>query len=94
MLKSRTLLLSAFSALSLMTAQAFADPQCTDAPQNQWQNPETFQQSLKAQGYEIKKFKQTKTNCYEIYGHNNKGQRVEIYFNPVNGEAVKTEIED
>ena len=34
--------------------------------------------SSKAQGYKIKKFK-VDGNCYEIYGHNKEGKKVEIY---------------
>ncbi|UVJ44031.1 PepSY domain-containing protein [Pseudomonas sp. LS1212] len=73
---------------------AFADPQCTTVDKAQWQDQTKFQDNLKAQGYEIKKFKVTKSNCYEIYGWNKDKQKVEIYFDPVTGNAVKTEIED
>ncbi|WP_205380566.1 PepSY domain-containing protein, partial [Vibrio cholerae] len=42
-------------------------------------------------GYKIKVFKITKTSCYELYGHDQEGKRVEIYFNPTNMEKVKEE---
>ncbi|WP_120997993.1 PepSY domain-containing protein [Stutzerimonas urumqiensis] len=82
--------------LSLVFASplAFADPQCTTADPSQWLDKEKFQQDLEAQGYEISKFKVTDGNCYEIYGWNKDRQKVEIYHDPVTGEAVKTEIED
>ena len=35
------------------------------------------------------KFKTTKGNCYEIYGKDKAGQKVEIYYNPVDGSIVK-----
>lgn len=70
-----------------------AGTQCTDAPQNEWQDQNVFQQNLLSQGYKIDKFVVTKGNCYEIYGYNKEGQKVEIYFNPVNGDVVKEEIE-
>ncbi|WP_349571291.1 PepSY domain-containing protein [Azotobacter salinestris] len=80
--------------LALASPLAFAGPQCTEADKAQWQDQEKFQEQLKAQGYEIKKFKVTDGNCYEIYGHDKDKRKVEIYFDPVSGKAVKEEIED
>lgn len=56
--------------------------------------PGQVQAQLKEQGYKINKFKVTKGNCYEIYGFDKDGRKVEIYHDPVSGKAVKTEIED
>lgn len=69
-----------------------AKTECTSEPQEKWQDKEQFQENLKEDGYKIKVFKVTKGNCYEIYGWDKDGQRVEIYFNPVTGEKVKEEI--
>jgi hypothetical protein len=83
------------SATLLMMAAipaAWAEPKCTDADKSQWQDATKFQEKLKAEGYEIKVFKVTEGNCYEIYGWNKKKEKVEIYFDPVTGKAVKTEI--
>lgn len=71
---------------------AFAGPECTKEPTEKWQDQTKFQENLKAQGFKIKNFLVTKGNCYEIYGWNKKGKKVEIYFNPVDGKAVKEEI--
>lgn len=70
-----------------------AEPQCTTADKSKWQDQTQFQEKLKAEGYEIKKFKVTSGNCYEIYGWNKSKQKVEIYFDPVTGKAVKTNLE-
>ena len=43
--------------------------------------------------YKIKNFKVTAGNCYEIYGWDKAGKKVEIYFNPVTGAKVKENIE-
>jgi hypothetical protein len=43
-------------------------------------------------GYKIKKFKQPGT-CYEIYGTNKEGKKVEIYFSPVDMKIIKEEID-
>ena len=83
-------------ALTLLIgcSSAFAATQCTTADKSTWQDQDKFQAQLKAQGYKINKFKVTKGNCYEIYGFNKDGKKVEIYHDPVTGKAVKTEIED
>lgn len=79
--------------LAVGTSSAWADPQCTSEPQEKWKDQKAFEQSLVESGYKIKKFKVTKTSCYEIYGWNKEGKKVEIYFNPVTGETVKEKIQ-
>ena len=86
----RRLLLS----LALFAPLAYAGPECTTADASQWQDQGKFQEDLKAQGYKIKVFKVTDCNCYEIYGWDKEGRKVEIYFDPVSGKAVKTEIDE
>lgn len=73
----------------LLTHVAFAGPQCTDQKKETWQKEDEFQKKLVSDGYKIKKFKVTGGNCYEIYGWDKDGKKVEIYFNPVSGEIVK-----
>jgi hypothetical protein len=77
---------------SLLTSLAFAGPDCTKEPKDKWQNQDAFQKNLVAEGYKIKVFKVTKGNCYEIYGWDKAGKKVEIYYNPVDGSKVKEEI--
>lgn len=80
--------------ISLLMASplALAGPQCTTTDKSQWQDQAKFQEQLKAQGYQISKFKVTDGNCYEIYGFDKDKRKVEIYHDPVTGKAVKTEI--
>jgi hypothetical protein len=52
-----------------------------------------FKAKLEQQGYKIKTFKVTKGNCYEIYGHDKDGKKVEIYFDTKTLEVVKAEVE-
>lgn len=80
--------------LAFASPLAIAGPQCTTADKGQWQDQAKFQETLKAQGYEIKKFKVTDGNCYEIYGWDKDKRKVEIYYDPVSGKAVKEEIDD
>jgi len=83
-------------ALTLLigSSTAFAATQCTTADKSTWQDPGKFQVQLKDQGYKISKFKVTKGNCYEIYGFDKDGRKIEIYHDPVSGKAVKTEYHD
>lgn len=81
--------------LTLLAASplAFAGTECTKVDKAQWQDQAKFQEDLKAKGYNIKKFKVTSGNCYEIYGWDKDKRKVEIYFDPVTGKVVKEEIE-
>ena len=80
-------------ALLLGSSSVFAATECTTADKSTWQDPDKFQAQLKEQGYKINKFNVTKGNCYEIYGFDKDGRKVEIYHDPVSGKAVKTEVE-
>ena len=79
-------------ALALVSLSAVAGPDCTKEEKSKWQNEKTFQENLVKEGYKIKVFKVTKGNCYEIYGWNKAGQKVEIYFSPIDGKKIKEEI--
>jgi hypothetical protein len=73
-----------------LASVAFAkEPNCTTEKKDKWKDEKAFQKTLTAEGYKIRKFKVTKGNCYEIYGHNKEGKKVEIYFNPVTSEKTK-----
>lgn len=72
----------------LSTGVAHAKKNCTDLSQDKWMSEADFKKKVESQGYKINKFKQPGT-CYEIYGLNKEGKKVEIYFNPVDGSIVK-----
>ncbi len=90
----KLLLTSALIATATTSAQAFADPTCTQQDKSEWMDFVQAKQQVVDMGYKIKKFKKTKTNCYELYGYDSEGKRVEIYFNPINLDKVKEEIDD
>ena len=77
------------SALLACAAPAFAKTECTTADRSTWQDPDQFQAKLVADGYKINKFKVTEGNCYEIYGFDKDGKKVEIYFNPETGAELE-----
>ncbi len=90
MIKQAIIAIAAMSA----SVSVLAATQCNVYPESEVIPQDKFQQQLKEQGYEIKKFKVSKGNCYEIYGRNKDGKKVEIYFDRKTGEVVKSEIED
>lgn len=79
-----------FAILSLFLASgvAYAKKDCTDQPKEKWMSEADLKKKVEAEGLKIRKFKQPGT-CYEIYGENKEGKKVEIYFNPVDGSIVK-----
>lgn len=81
-----------FSTLAA-TSAANAAPNCTAAPKTQWMPASEMQARVAALGYKVKIFK-ISGNCYEIYGWTNDGKKAEVYFNPVNGDVVKSKIKN
>lgn len=73
---------------TLHSLGALAAPPCTDAPQSQWMPQQTLKDRLIKDGYTIDRFLVSGT-CYEIYGKDKAGNRVEIYFDPTDGRIVK-----
>ncbi|MFN0314063.1 MAG: PepSY domain-containing protein [Burkholderiales bacterium] len=73
---------------SLASMTALAAPECTKEPKEKWMAAKDLKAKLEAQGYKIKRF-EVLSSCYEIYGRNKDGKKVEIYFNPVDGSIVK-----
>ena len=67
---------------------AHAAKTCTDQPKDKWMSEADFKKKVEGLGYKITKFKQP-GSCYEIYGTDKDGKKVEIYFNPVDASIVK-----
>ena len=83
------LLLALFT---LMPLQALAGADCPVYPKSEWASEDTLKQALNEEGYTIKKFK-VDGNCYEIYGRNKQGKKVEIYFDTKTLAIIKAEVE-
>ncbi|MDR5829804.1 PepSY domain-containing protein [Caballeronia sp. LP006] len=82
-------------ALSLamgFSGAAFAKADCTAHPKSEWIKESDAKAQLEAQGYKIRKFK-IDGNCYEIYGHDKNGKKVEIYYDTKTLAVVKSEVE-
>jgi len=75
-------------AFVTLSGAAFAGPNCTSEARDKWLSESDMKAKIATLGYKYKVFKVTTGNCYEIYGQNKAGQRVEIYFHPVTGNVV------
>ncbi len=73
----------------LATSPALAGPHCTSEPKDKWLAQQELKEKLSSAGYKIDVFKITPGNCYELYGRDQAGKRVEVYFDPTNGNPVK-----
>ena len=79
----RTLMVSAALSIAFAASPAAATGKMTcDAPQAQWKSLAKLEASLKKQGWQVRKSK-VDGGCYEVYGTDPKGNRVEAYFHPV-----------
>ena len=81
----RLLILAAAAAglAAVATSPASATGKMTcDAPQAQWKGIPALEAQLKKDGWEIRKSK-VDGGCYEVYGTDPDGNRVEAYFHPV-----------
>ena len=79
-------------AVASFSGAAFAKADCTAYPKAEWMKEGDAKARIEAQGYSIDKFK-VSGNCYEIYGRNKEGKKVEIYYDAKTLEPVKSEIE-
>ena len=68
-------------ALGASPAAATGKMSCS-APQKSWKSMATLQKQLTKQGWQVRKAK-VDGGCYEVYGTDPQGNRVEAYFHPV-----------
>jgi hypothetical protein len=80
------------SLVGVVSTPVFAKANCKAYPKAEWMKEADAKARIEAQGYTISKFK-VDGNCYEIYGRNKAGKKVEIYYDAKTLEPVKSEIE-
>ena len=88
----RQVLLTVFCTATLLAASqagATGRATCEAGPQKDWQPTETLTKQLEAKGWKVRRVK-VDGGCYEVYGLDEKGQRVEVYFHPKTLEPVPT----
>jgi hypothetical protein len=86
------IILAALGAAAVFSTSAAAKADCKAYPKAEWMKEADAKAKIEAQGYTISKFK-VDGNCYEIYGKNKEGKKVEIYYDAKTLEPVKSEIE-
>ena len=81
-------LILAASALAVAPpALATGKMTCNAGPQSGWKSQDALKASLAKQGWQVRKSK-VDGGCYEVYGTDPKGNRVEAYFHPVTFEKL------
>ena len=87
---------TSFALTALLAAalplSALASADCPAHPKSEWIKDVDARAKLEDLGYKIRKFK-VEGQCYEIYGWNKDGKKVEIYFDTKTLEIVKADIE-
>lgn len=78
----------AAATFALVAGEAFASDKCDAGPKDQWQPKEALEKKLQAEGIKVKRIK-IDDGCYEVYGTDAKGARLERYFHPKTLEPVK-----
>jgi len=80
------------AAFASMAAADNDELKCTSAAQSAWMSEDATKDLLKQQGYqEVRKIEVTEGNCYEVYGIDAKGEKVEVYLDPTNGSVIAKE---
>ncbi|ADH90463.1 conserved hypothetical protein [Ancylobacter novellus DSM 506] len=90
-------ILFALSALAIVApaviTPAAAGAACTTEAKEKWLTEDAMKAKVTEMGYQkIKTFK-VSGSCYEIYGFTKDNKKAEVYFNPVTGAVVKSEID-
>ena len=66
-----------------------ADTDCARPDRSAWMPESQFREQMKRQGVQITKFRITPGNCYEIYGFDAAGRKLEVYYDPVDARPVE-----
>ena len=75
--------------LALATGAAFAQhaERCDPIPKDEWRPQAELERKLKNQGWTISRVKIT-NGCYEVYGTDERKQKVETFFHPKTFDLV------
>ncbi len=81
-------------AALMISGPAFAHgfDDCTKEPKEKWKPQAEAEAAATAAGYEVQKTK-IEGSCYEVYGKGKDGKVVELFYNPVTLELVKTQAD-
>jgi hypothetical protein len=87
----KIVLAALLGSAAALPAVTHAKADCKAYPKAEWMSEADAKAKIAAQGYTIDKFK-VDGNCYEIYGSNKDGKKVEIYFDTRSLDVVKAEV--
>lgn len=90
-LLTRAVLATAALAAS-SAALAHGDVACPNEPKAEWRPQMELQRQLVDKGWRVRQVK-TFSTCYEVYGFDDKGARVEAFFNPKTFERIEPSAE-
>lgn len=87
---TRALPLALAIPLALMAGNALAhgNVQCPKYPKAEWRPHTELQEKLVKDGWTVRRMEKTDT-CYEVYGKDPQGKRVEAFFDPKTFERVE-----
>jgi hypothetical protein len=89
-MKNRLILAVAVLATSgAAQAESFGKP-CTAQPREKWLALEQIEKIVTDHGYKVAKSK-IKGSCVEVYAHDPKGQRVELFLDPATGNPANSD---
>jgi len=60
---------------------------CDSGDQTSWKTRDQLQSAIETEGWKVRKIK-VDGGCYEVYGTNPDGKRVEAYFDPLTLEKL------
>ena len=83
----RSLTVSMLCAFALQAAWAQHAERCEEIPKDQWRPQAELERKLVNQGWKISRVKIT-NGCYEVYGKNETGRNVELFFHPKTFDLV------
>lgn len=84
-------------ALSLglgLTCNSFATglATCDSGPESGWKSQDALKEQLAAKGWQVRRIK-VDGGCYEVYAVDDKGNRVEAYFDPRDFAPIPTKAD-
>lgn len=93
MLRNSIRLVAVAAAVAAFAPIASASPKCTSEPKDKWIKEADIKAKIDAMGYTDYKKILVTGSCYEIYGKNKAGKKVEVYLSPIDGKVVEEEVE-
>jgi len=83
------LLVLAAGLATAFASQATGLATCDSGAKETWQPQEKLEKTLADKGWKVRRIK-VDGGCYEVYGLNEKGEKVEAYFHPQTFAPVPT----